>query len=339
VWHILAPPAPRVPLEPGPTPTFSVIIAAYQSASSIAEAIDSVLTQTHPPREIVVCDDGSTDGLERALEPYRDTIVFLRQENRGPAAARNAAAHVASGEFVSILDADDVFLPHYLEAMADIASQRRDLDILTSDAYLEVDGRIIGRYYPAIARFVVGDQRRGAIHNHFIFGLASLRRDRLLAIGGFDESLRRSVDRDCFLQMILAGAKAGLVDEPLARYRLREGSVSANRAASVRDEVAILEKAATHPTFTDDERAFLERELRVKRAETRLVLAEAAIRRRESDRRSRALDVAFRDLPPGFGFRTRVKAVAAAVAPSLAGRFMTRPERLASMLRPETRGR
>ena len=85
--RFLAPPATRE-VEPGPAPTFSVVVAAYQVADVIGEALDSIRSQTLPPLEVVVCDDGSTDDLEQALAPYRDEIVFLQKENGGEARPR-----------------------------------------------------------------------------------------------------------------------------------------------------------------------------------------------------------------------------------------------------------
>jgi glycosyltransferase involved in cell wall biosynthesis len=320
-WPFLAPRA-QERLESGPIPTFSVIIPAYQAAQSIGETIESVLGQTRRPHEIIVCDDGSTDDLTGAVQPYRDQITFLRQENRGAAAAYNAATRAASGEFVSNLDADDVYLPHYFEAVGNLAAARPDLDILTTNAYLEVNGRVIGRYYPEIAKFVVGDQRRGALHNQFIFGLASIRRSRLFEIGGFDESLRLNFDEDGFLRLILGGARAGLVDVPLAIYRLREGSISSSRPASAAQGIRVLEKAESHESLSEDERAYLELQLRAKRAELRLVLAAAALTDSEFAGRRNMFDAAFGELPPGYGARTRAKALLAAVSPRLAARYV-----------------
>jgi hypothetical protein len=335
----LAPPPPTSnQVDPAEPPTFSVVIAAYQAAPFIGEAIESVLAQTSPAHEIIVSDDGSTDDLEGALAPYRDRILLLRQQKQGASAARNAAVQTASGSFVSILDADDVYLPRYLEGVRELAAARPDLDILTTDAYLELDGRIIGRYYPDIAKFVVGDQRRGAIHNHFVFGLASLRRSRVIGIGGYDGSTEPSADSDLFLRMILDGARAGLVDEPLAVYRLREGSLSSNRAVNMRAELKILGQAAAHPTLTPDERAFLERELTVKRALARLTSAEAALRGREPGARRHSFRVAVGELPPGYGLRTRINAVGAGLSPRLAGVLLGRRGGQ-SLLRPGTRGR
>jgi len=82
---MFAAPPPERPITRGAPPTFSVLVAAYQAAETIGEAIESALAQTVPPHEIVVCDDGSTDELHAALAPFRERIVLLRQENRGEA--------------------------------------------------------------------------------------------------------------------------------------------------------------------------------------------------------------------------------------------------------------
>jgi glycosyltransferase involved in cell wall biosynthesis len=319
-------------------PTFAVAIAAYQAADFVIDAIESVLTQTRPADEIIVCDDGSRDDLERILEPYRDVVLYIRQEHRGAGAARNTAIAAARSDFVAILDADDVFLPGYLEAVDALARARPDLDILTTNAYVEIDGRIIGSYYPDLAKFVVGDQRRGAIHNHFVFGLAALRRDRIVAVGGFDEQLRRSEDSDCFLRMILSGSVAGLVDERLARYRLRPDSRSSDRVAGMVEELNILEKARDSQDLTPPERTYLDGELAVKRQRVRLARAEDAVRRGTRDARSQAFGVAFGPLPPGFGPRTRISALAAAVSPAIATHLLNRAGS-ESLLRASTLGR
>src|SRR5205807_1626204 len=139
-------PPPRTPVEPaGERPTFSVIIPAYQAADSVGGAIESALAQTLAPDEIVVCDDGSTDDLDAALAPYLDCIVLVRKENGGVASALNTAAHAASSEFVVRLDHDDRFLPERMEAIAELAVARPDLDLIATDAVLEVDGRVLAR--------------------------------------------------------------------------------------------------------------------------------------------------------------------------------------------------
>jgi glycosyltransferase involved in cell wall biosynthesis len=331
-------PAPERPIVPGPSPRFSIIIPAYQAASFVSEAVESALAQTVAPYEVIVCDDGSTDDLAGALAIYSGRITLLRKEHGGAASARNAAARSASSDFVAFLDADNVFLPEYLEAVGQLAAARPDLDIVTTDAYLELDGRVYGRYYRGKARFIVDDQRRGIIRQHFIFGNMAMRRDALLAVDGYDETVLAE-DTDLFLRMILGGSRAGLVDEPLCVYRIRGGTLSSSLPRSLRSGVVVLERASRHPSLTPDELGYLHRQLDAKRREAELAEAEEALRGFAPHPRRRALRIAFGRR--GYGFAARAKALAAAVAPSAAGRYLERLEQRTgrSRLALQTRGR
>jgi GT2 family glycosyltransferase len=317
---ILVPPPPAA-IDPAPRPTFSVIIAAYQAAETIPEAIESAFEQTVRPLEVVVCDDGSTDNLDEVLERYRHQISVIHQDNRGEGAAKNAAARAARGDFVAILDADDVYLRERLEALGTLSSARPDLDILTTDAYLEIDGAFVRTCYGNDWSFEVANQRGAILQRNFIFGLAAIRRARLLSVGGFDETLRYATDWDCWIRLILDGAAAGLVDAPLARYRLHPGSLSAQRAALYRGRAAVLAKAASHPALRDEERAAVRRNLREQQALARLSDAHEALRESRPDARRRALAVVATN---GLPLETRLRATAAAVAPRAVGRLLTR---------------
>ncbi|HXY28403.1 MAG TPA: glycosyltransferase family A protein, partial [Acidimicrobiales bacterium] len=102
-------------------PSFSVVVPVYQEAHLVGEAIESVLAQTVVPRQILVCDDGSTDDLASVLAAFGDRIRVLRQEHKGLAAARNLCLYHATGDFVTQCDADDVMLPRLIEAMGELA--------------------------------------------------------------------------------------------------------------------------------------------------------------------------------------------------------------------------
>ena len=93
---------------------FSILIPAYNRERYVAQAIDSVLSQTFTDHEILVVDDGSTDNTLKVLESYGARIRVLRQSNRGPEVARNTAAGVAKGEYLVLLDSDDLLLPNAL---------------------------------------------------------------------------------------------------------------------------------------------------------------------------------------------------------------------------------
>jgi hypothetical protein len=318
--HALRAPPVRERLEPGPVPTFSVVIAAYQAADTIAEAVESALAQTLPPLEVIVCDDGSTDDLDAALEPYRNEIVFLRKENRGAASAKNAAAHAARGEFLVILDADDAYLPQRLEALAELAVARPDLDILCTDAFLEVDGQVVARFGEGCP-FAIDDQRAAILERCFCIASAC-RRSTLIDAGGFDEFLRTGEDWECLIRLLVdAGASAGLVDEPLYRYRIHRHSLTADRIGTLRDRVTLLERVGQRTELSAGEGAALARSLARQRATLTLTVAEAALRSRSQDARKRALAVA---REPTIPLRSRAAALAATLAPGAAARALER---------------
>jgi glycosyltransferase involved in cell wall biosynthesis len=332
-------PEPEQPIGTGPAPRFSIVIAAYQAAAFVTQAVESALAQTLPPHEVIVCDDGSTDELQQVLAPYMGKITLLHKEHSGVAATRNVAIGTATGDFIAVLDADNIFLPEYLDAVSELAIARPDLDILTTDAFLELDEEIYGRYYHGKARFVTDDQRRGIIHQHFVYANAAYRRDSLLAVGGYDEGLTIASDTDLLLRMILGGSRAGLVDEPLAIYRIRVGTLSARRPHSLRAAAMLLERTASHPSLSADELRYLNGELAWFRREAALADAEEALRGLAPHPRRRSLQIAFGR--QGYTLASRASALAAVIAPGAAGRYLERRERKSgrSRLALQTRGR
>ena len=319
---IAAPPLDG-PIQPGPLPTFSVVIAAYQAADLVGRAVESALRQTVPPLQVIVCNDGSTDNIEGALESYRDRIELLDLEHRGEAAAKNSGIEAASGDFVSILDADNAYEPERNEALAELARTRPDLDVMTTDSYLEVDGRVIkrgGENWP----FQAGDQRRGLLKRSFIFPDAAIRRARLLEVGGYDD-MRGTLDWDLMLRLVFSGSRVGQVDRPLVRYMLREDSEShACAALQKRAEVSTLEKAGRTLDLTEEEREVLARSLAKRRREARLEEARAALREGRPGARRKSLGVA---TARGYGLATRIKTACSAAAPGTARRRLLARER------------
>ncbi|HEU0304871.1 MAG TPA: glycosyltransferase family A protein [Gaiellaceae bacterium] len=296
-------------------PSFSVVLPVYDAADTVAEAVESALDQTVPPLEIIVVDDGSTDDLDRSLEPYRGRIGLVRQENGGCAAAFNAGLWRARGDFVAQLDADDAFEPERLAALGELAAGRPDLDLVMTDTFLEAGGRVVGRYCEETP-FAVEDQRLAILRQCFVF-FPAIRREVLVAAGGHDETLRLGPDWDCYLRLILAGSRAGLVDEPLYRYRISSQSLTGDRAAALAYRVRVLEKAASNPDLRVEERPHLRRSLDYHRRRALLAEAEAALRAGDSGARHATLALV---RARGVGGRTRLKALAATVAPRWAGR-------------------
>ena len=314
-----------MPVNPS-SPTFSVIIAAWNAAHLVGEAVESALAQTLPPMEVVVCDDESDDDLSGALRPFGDRVTLVRIPHGGEGAAKNAAARNATGDFVAILDADDVYLPGRLQALGELARSRPDLDVLTTNSYLELEGRTIGTYYPTIASFPEDDQLAGIVEeSSAIFGAAAVRRESLLAVGGFAVDMRTAADWELWMRLAIGGARFGLVDEPLHRYRLQPGSLTADKASEWRGCVEALERVREQATTAGPEvRAAYERSLHKHREWAMLAEAERSLRSGSPDARSRARAVAF---GPGFAARTRMKALVAAATPGAAARLLDRRER------------
>lgn len=113
-------------------PLVSTIIPVYNGEKYLAEAIESVLTQTYESVEIIVIDDGSTDGTRRVSETFGDNVRYCYQDNQGTSAARNAGIEIARGAYYAFLDADDVWLSEKLSLQMDVLFKDHTLDMVSS---------------------------------------------------------------------------------------------------------------------------------------------------------------------------------------------------------------
>lgn len=209
-------------------PSFSVIIPAHQAADTIGRAVASAVAQTHPPAEIIVCDDGSSDDLAAALEPW-PSVILVRQDHAGVSAACNRAAAAATGDFLVKLDADDEWLPERLDAMTGLLRDHPTLDILTTDATVVRPDGTTWRYYSRKPPFPsVDDQVAAILADNFVFGSAAFRRSAFEAIGGFRTDVPYQGEYECWMRLVVAGSRVGLVERELALYHRREASWSAH---------------------------------------------------------------------------------------------------------------
>ena len=113
--------------------TISVIIPAYNAQEYISRTLNSVVTQSLPPLEIIVIDDGSTDNTDKITQSFGDKITYIRQENQGVAAARNLGIAMASAQWVAFLDSDDEWLPDKLQKQTDILKHNPELNWAASN--------------------------------------------------------------------------------------------------------------------------------------------------------------------------------------------------------------
>jgi hypothetical protein len=306
-----------------PGPTFSVVIAAYEVADLIGDAIDSVLGQTLPPLEVIVSDDGSTDELRQTVASFGDRVRYLRNEHRGAAAAMNAGVAVAEGDYAVFIGADDTFEPKRLEALAELANTSPDADVLTTDAYVAIAGKVFRRFYDETFPFAFSHQRSEILRRNFVFGHTAVLRRRFVEVGGFDESIRWTSDWELWARMILGGSRIGLVPEPLATYNIREQALSSKRLDQARGRLQTLRCIERDPRLASAELVVVRREIEACSNEIASRETQEALLAGAPGARAQALAIArLKGYPP----KARVRALGAALAPRLAGRLLKRQQ-------------
>jgi glycosyltransferase involved in cell wall biosynthesis len=266
-------------------PAVSVIMPAHNARPYLADAAYSVLRQTWRDLELIVVDDGSTDGTGsvaeqiKADEPRR--VVVVSQANRGPGAARNAGLQVARGAFIALLDSDDIWEPPFLERQLAVLDARPDVDLVSGNGW-SLGGPRHGTLVhphpdprpPITLATIITDEEA-------VFVMTVFRRRVFESIGGFVETPGMSEDFDYWLRAALAGFRFARNDEPLAWYRRRDGSFSS-------DEIQVLQRAQrvcekTRPILAGTpEGRLLEEKTAYYEAGIELALARQALRSRDA---------------------------------------------------------
>jgi glycosyltransferase involved in cell wall biosynthesis len=198
-------------------PEVSVIIPTFNRRAMVREAIDSVLAQTAAGFELIVVDDGSSDGTVEELARFGESIRIERIANRGPAAARNLGVAIARAPLIAFLDSDDLWSPIKLERQLAFISENPGCDISQCNEIWIRDGRRVNpgmRHRKRAGNFFVESLRTCLISPSAVL----MRRDLLDSIGGFDEDMAAAEDYDLWLR-ILVDHNVGLLDEPLVTRR------------------------------------------------------------------------------------------------------------------------
>lgn len=197
-------------------PLVSVIVPAYNAEEYIRPALESVFAQDWDPFEVIVVDDGSSDGTGEVVRSFAD-VQYVRQENAGPAATRNAAIARSKGELVANLDADDLLPPTRLSLQATYLIEHPEL------------GCVFGRQEwlnapPWMARDAVYGDLDGIPLSSAMF-----RRGVLAELGGYDSRFEPSEDLDVLIRMRELGIKYEVLPEVVLYRRFHEGSLTAGR--------------------------------------------------------------------------------------------------------------
>jgi glycosyltransferase involved in cell wall biosynthesis len=195
------------------TPTVSAIIPAYNAARTVSRAVESCLNQTHPPIEVLIVDDGSTDGTAEVVADFGNSVRLERKPNGGPASARNYAGRLARGDWLGFLDADDQWLPRKLE---------KQLTLATSDDVAVVQ-TLTGGSTQQIPQEVTFSQLWET--NLVCTSSAIIRRSMFERLRGFNEDpqLISSEDYHLWLRVAAAGGRILTYPEVLMEWTRGRG--------------------------------------------------------------------------------------------------------------------
>ncbi|MCL2930658.1 MAG: glycosyltransferase [Trichodesmium sp. MAG_R01] len=224
-------------------PTVSIIIPVYNCDRYIAQALDSILSQTYSDYEIIVIDDGSTDDICQVLEPYSKKIKYFDQENKGSASARNYGIQEAKGELIAFLDADDFFLlpeklaeqVSYLESHPTVGCVSMGWGLVNAEGEKIVD---IQPWHEAPKLDLETWLKQKPVY----LGAMMFRKCWLERVGGFDPQLRQSHDVDLILNLALLGCQFDWLPKVATSYRQHEDNTTLNAPKQGEFIVKVLDK-------------------------------------------------------------------------------------------------
>ncbi|MEZ5651324.1 MAG: glycosyltransferase [Burkholderiaceae bacterium] len=224
------------------TPLISVVMPVYNGAATIVESIQSALDQTLTPIEIIVVDDGSQDDTLARIERFGELVRVLRQDRGGNASARNLGLNEARGDWIAVLDADDIWAPNKLERQI---RHCQDADVIYSVTRNFGDCSAVGEITHLTDLRRPDDPLRSLMLDNFITHSSVLvRRDALLAVDGYDAALRTACDWDLWLRLAHAGYRFRGVPEVLVYYRWDQGTTSRrNHGLNTRNRLRVVKRA------------------------------------------------------------------------------------------------
>jgi len=231
-------------------PLVSAIVATYNRAHTIGEAIESIVRQSYDNVEIIIVDDGSTDHTLQKLAEFGKRITVISQKNAGPAAARNRGIKESSGEIVTFLDSDDLWLPSYIERHVNLLRNAGEsVPCSLANSWLEFsDGQRLTSFEVGLLRVPDADtiwvNVAEVLATRFIMftQMVAVRRSALERSGGFDEDLWSLEDYDLALKLSFEGPW-GLIREPLVAWR--QGSSDSLSKRAYQDQITLKQNMIT----------------------------------------------------------------------------------------------
>lgn len=233
----------------------SVIIPVHNSATFIGAAVKSVLSQTCPPDQVIVVDDGSSDSPELALTPYMKHLVIIRQPNQGPSTARNQGIRYATGKYVAFLDADDRWPPMFLEEQLEILATHPEAGLVFGDMQIFQDDNMV---MPSLFQHRKFDEayfgpnplvERGfekLLEVNFIpTGTVVVPSAVLEKVGGFPQHIRSAEDRHLWIR--IAGQYPILWNSNVCLYRnIHDRNITKDKELSVKSWLLVVRDLIEH---------------------------------------------------------------------------------------------
>jgi len=225
----------------------SLVLTVYNATWCVEHALDSVLRQSRVPEEILVCDDGSTDGTADLVEQrYGAAVSVLRLPHRNASATRREGLARAGGDWLAFMDADDTWFPDKLERQLDFIARHPDVRMVMSDGvYASAEGVLreswLSDYFDPV-REMVGDLFPPLIERCFpLMSSVMVERSAYREVGGLDPDITYSHDYDLWLR-VLARHRGGLMADRLITYYSSPGALSRRYEERYRDDLAIMRR-------------------------------------------------------------------------------------------------
>ena len=227
------------------TDSLAVVIPVYNGSRYLAETLESVLSQTVQPSEILLIDDGSTDNSAELAQSIDPRIRIIRRVNQGISASRNLGADLASAEWITFLDQDDVLEPDAFARRAAALIADPDCDVCyTGRRHLCQIGTSSSFTLTAPIWVPPVKKLRTLLNDRCFFnpGSATIRRSALLAVGGFDRTLDGVEDWDLWIRLLDHGCRFTRLPQPLFRYRVHGSSATQNAPRILERSLSLLQK-------------------------------------------------------------------------------------------------
>jgi len=229
----------------------SVIIPAYNKSELTVRTINSVLEQTYQNLEVIVVDDGSTDDTKEKLAGFGKKIKYIYKENGGACSARNLGIQESTGDFIGLLDCDDLYYPEKISKCVDFLNKHNDSSVVFTAAYfIDLDDNIVN----ASERLIPTDQKKLResllLSNIFCNSTIVARRTCFDSVGLYDERVFIPADWDMWIRLSEC-FKIGYINEKLTGYRITDSYTNGNLELAIKEAIYVIDKTFQRKSSTN----------------------------------------------------------------------------------------